>query len=277
MDLRALHAFRLIAETGSISAAASALGTAQSALSARIRRLEEAVGAPLLERLPRGVRLTAAGQRLLPFAQRLEQVAAEALAAVRTSDVSLDGPFRLGAIEIAAAAVLPGILGRLLKAAPGMDLRLRTGVTRDLAAAVARGDLDAAVFAGWEPVDGHLVLRPLLRLPLALVRPAARPVETLDQAFVFAPGCVCRARLEALLLRRKLEMRLVELGSVEAMLGCVAAGAGIALLPASLCTGAALVPETAGALDLSLLYRREAEAKADALARSFRTGRAQAA
>ncbi len=115
-----------------------------------------------------------------------------------------------------------------------------------------------------------LVLRPLTRIPLALVRPAGRAVETLDQAFVFADGCVCRARLEAWLLRRKLDMRLVELGSVEAMLGCVAAGAGIALLPTALCTSTALAQEEAGALDLSLLYRREAEAKAAALAKCFR-------
>ncbi|NTG48132.1 LysR family transcriptional regulator [Agrobacterium rhizogenes] len=268
MDLRALHAFRMIAETGSITAAAARLGTVQSALSARIGQFEASIGETLFERLPRGIRLTAAGVRLLPYAERMERLTAEAMTAVRGRQPDLSGPFRLGAIEVAAASVLPATLSSFLGSHPEVDLHLRTEVSRELAASLDAGELDAAIIA--EDVGRHgLASLSLDHMPLALFQPADRAPETLEQAFAFGKGCVCRDRLEALVHRRRWNMRIVELGSVDAIFGCVAAGLGVAVLPRMLGAGRVLESKPAGHLDLFLIYRPEADAKARALAASY--------
>jgi LysR family transcriptional regulator, cell division regulator len=265
MDLRALHAFRVIAETGSITSAAARLGTVQSALSARIARLEFMIGAVLFERLPRGIRLTPAGSRLLPYAEKLELLVAEAAAAIHDDSPELSGPFQLGAIEIVAATILPDRLARFLAAHPNIDLRLSTDVSSDLTEAVNCGAIDAAIIAdGYRP--SSLVIKQLDCLPLALFRPADRAAEGVDQAFAFSSGCVCRARLEALIHQRRWSHRIIELASVDAILGCVEAGLGVALLPATLHERRRVASEPAGQLDLSLIYAPGAHAAAEALA-----------
>ncbi|GBQ29951.1 LysR family transcriptional regulator [Gluconacetobacter sacchari DSM 12717] len=256
MDMRAIHAFRIVAESGSISAAAERLGTVQSALSARISQFEDALGAPLFERLPRGVRLTAAGTRLLPFAGRIEALVAEAVATARGDDRPWSGPFRLGAIAIVAASILPDGVARFLAAHGGVDLRLVTGVSRQLVAEVERGALDAAIVAEGFGAPA-LPSMPLRRMPLALFRPGDRPPERLGQAFAFGEGCVCRARLDAILRRKSWRARIVELGSVEAILGCVEAGIGMTLLPHLLGGGRAVVTEPCGSLALTLVCRSD--------------------
>lgn len=273
MDFRALHAFRMIAETGSISAAAERLGTVQSALSARIGQFEASVGEPLFERLPRGIRLTSAGVRLLPYAERIERLTAEAMTAARSRQANLSGPFRLGAIEVAAASVLPATLCSFLGDHPEIDLHLRTGVSRELAASLDAGELDAAIIA--EGAGRHsLASLSLDHIPLALFLPPDRAPETLEQAFAFGIGCVCRARLEALVHRRRWSMRTVELGSVEAIFGCVAAGLGITVLPRMLGADRMVEAKPAGHLDLFLIYRPEVDCKARALAAAYAaTGR----
>lgn len=269
MDLRALHAFRIVAETGSITSAAARLGTVQSALSARINQFEAAVGEPLFERLPRGIRLTPAGSRLLPYAERIERLAVEAVSAARGRQPDLTGQLRLGVIEIAAASVLPETLGRFLAAHREIDLSLSTGLSRDLVASLEAGDIDAVIVA--EGFDrSAFISRALGRLPLALFRPMDRTPETLEQAFAFGTGCVCRARLEGIIHRRRWNMRVVELGSIDAILGCVEAGIGVTLMPEMLGAGRAVAAESVGQLGLVLICRAEADAMAQALAASCR-------
>jgi DNA-binding transcriptional LysR family regulator len=261
MDVRALHAFRIVAESGSITAAAARLGTVQSALSARIGQFEAAVGEPLFERLPRGIRLTAAGARLLPYAEKIEALVADAVRATHGREPRLSGPFRLGAIEVAAASVLSDGIARFLTSHPDVDLRLATGLSRELVDDVAAGGIDAAIIAdGFRASD--LASMPLRPIPLALFMPIDRPPEQLEQAFAFGHGCVCRARLETILHRRRWAPRIVELGSVDAILGCVEAGIGIALLPQALEKGRSVIAQPSGRLDLSLVFRPETETMA---------------
>lgn len=266
MDLRGLHAFRIVAESSSMTAAAERLGTVQSALSARIGQFEAGIGTRLFERLPRGVRLTAAGARLLPYAERMELLAAEALRAARGDEAT--GPFRLGAIAVVAATLLPPVLARLLANHEGLDLQVATGVSRDLDASLAEGTLDAAIL-GHRSNHAAIVSRPLDGIPLALLRPVGVPIETVGQAFTFADGCVCRERLDAVLRERRLGVRIVELGSVEGILGCVAAGLGVALLPETLARRDGIAVERIGRLDLFIASRPEAEVPVRALLSAY--------
>lgn len=271
MDLRGLHAFRIVAESSSMTAAAERLGTVQSALSARIGQFEAAIGTRLFERLPRGVRLTAAGARLLPYAERMEILAAEAVQAARGTGTI--GPFRLGAITVVAATLLPPVLARLLADHDRLDLQVATGVSRDLDAALADGTLDAAIL-GHRSARAGIVSRPLDSIPLALLRPTGVPIEAVGQAFTFAAGCVCRERLDRLLRERRIGARIVELGSVEGILGCVAAGLGVALLPEMLARRDGLAVERVGRLDLFIGSRPEAETQVRALLSAYRACRA---
>ena len=71
MNLRHLSVFHGVAKAGSVNAAARLLHTSQPAVSRELRALEERLGAPLFDRLPRGMRLTEAGQVLLSYAERI--------------------------------------------------------------------------------------------------------------------------------------------------------------------------------------------------------------
>lgn len=250
-----------------MTAAAERLGTVQSALSARIGQLEAAIGTRLFERLPRGVRLTAAGARLLPYAERMEALAAEAVNAARGREIR--GPFRLGAIAVVAATLLPPVLARLLADDDGLDLQMATGISRDLDAALAHGALDAAIL-GHRSGHPAIVSHPLDSVPLALLHPSELPAERADQAFTFAAGCVCRERLDLLLRERRIGARIVELGSVEAILGCVAAGLGVALLPETLARRDGIAAERVGHIDLFVAHRPEAERQVRGLVSAYR-------
>jgi DNA-binding transcriptional LysR family regulator len=112
MNLRQLEYFVVIADTGSLTAAAERLFVSQPSISQQIRSLEEELGGALLERLPRGVRLTAAGQTLLP----------EARAAIRHADRARHVARRALGLEaghldvVAATSTVAGILPTVLRA-----------------------------------------------------------------------------------------------------------------------------------------------------------------
>lgn len=251
-----------------MTAAAERLGTVQSAVSARIAALEAELGVALFERLARGVRPTAACLRLLPHAERLEAQARAAAAAARGQETLPAGAFRLGAIEVVAATRLRGALALFLQGHPEVELRFSTGVTRSLLAALQAGELDAAIVSEGVRAPG-LLERPVGSERLALLHaPAMRP-EAARQAFAFGPGCICRERLEALLRRRRIAARIVELGSVEAILDCVAAGLGLALMPRALAEKGRIAAEEAGTLNLRLLHRVEWSPIAGSLGRAF--------
>jgi len=268
MDLRTLRSVRIVAEAGSMTAAAERLGTVQSAVSARIAALEAELGVPLFERLARGVRPTAACLRLLPHLERLETQWRDATAAARGQARPPAGPFRLGAIEVAAATRLRSALAVFLQRHPGVELRVRTGVTRTLVAALQAGELDAAIVGEGVRAPG-LVERGLGAERLGLLHSPGVLPGAAQQAFAFGPGCVCRERLTALLDRRRITAQLVEMDSAETMLGCVAAGLGIALLPIALADPGRVVAEAAGTLRLRLLHRVEWTPLAEGLGVAF--------
>jgi molybdate transport repressor ModE-like protein len=167
-----LRVLREIAQSGSFSNAARALGYTQSAVSRQVAALEAVAGRRLFERGRDGVTLTAAGARLLPRAIRILD---ELDAAQRETDDDA-GPVRLGAFATAAAGLVPAALARLPST---LTVTLREGTTPTLTRALRTGTLDLAILAQAPPFrapDTELELTLLSERELVLAVPATHPL-----------------------------------------------------------------------------------------------------
>lgn len=239
MDASDLRVFEAVARLGGMSRAAAELHTVQSNVTARIRALEEQLGEALFRRHSRGVDLTAAGARLLPYADRVAALLAEAAAAVR-DDGRPGGALVVGSLETTAALRLSPVLAGYARAFPEVDLTLRTGTTAEMVEAVLERRVEGAFVCG--PVDHpDLVGEAVFDEELALLTaPSVGPAEALAarrdlRVVVLRAGCSYRQRLEAVLAARgAVGFRRLEFGTLEAIMGAVAAGLGVTLLPRSL-------------------------------------------
>jgi DNA-binding transcriptional LysR family regulator len=238
MDAADLRMFEAVARLGGMNRAAAELNTVQSNVTARIRLLEAELQAPLFQRHSRGVTLTPAGQRLLPYALRVGQLLMEARRAVGDGGTP-SGRLTLGSLETTAALRLSPLLSSYVALYPEVDLVLRTGTTCELIDGVLEHRLEGAFVCG--PVDHpELVVETVFREELAVATaPAHRGLDggigMADlKIVVLRAGCSYRQRLEAILAARGVVgVRLLEFGSLDAIIGCVGAGLGITLLPRS--------------------------------------------
>lgn len=144
LDIHSVQAFVLVADLVSFTRAAEALDTSQSAISLKIKRLEDGLGRRLFERTPRRVRLTAAGQLFLERARFLIAAHNDALDAFAIERRRLV----VGISDHAVGAELPRLLQRVKRAEPGLLLEMRVGSSRDLLATFDDGALDAAIVMG---------------------------------------------------------------------------------------------------------------------------------
>jgi DNA-binding transcriptional LysR family regulator len=236
MEYADLRMLEVVARHGSMNRAAAELHTVQSNVTVRIRALEDEIGAALFERNSRGVVLTAAGQRLLPYAARLAALLKEAHEAA-CDDGAPRGSLRVGSLETTAALRLPPILSAYAQAYPEVGLVVTAGTSAGLIADVLEHRLDGAFVTG--PVrHPDLTEEVVFREELMLVTaPALRRLDDLDRQrelkiVVFRLGCSYRQRLENLLAQRGIQTaQPLEFGSLETIIGCVAAGVGVTLLP----------------------------------------------
>lgn len=238
MDLSDLQTFLSVARTKGITAAGRELNTVPSNVTTRIKSLEEEIGIALFDRHSRGMILTDAGRRLLPYAERLMVLSREAQTAARDDGIPR-GQLEIGSMETTAAIRLPAVLARYHRACPQVKLSLQTGPTAELIERVLARDLDGAFVAG--PVD-HLTLKAHTAFEEELVLVSARTHTSLNDirrlaaeglnALMFRVGCSYRQRLEQALASLGLNgYTRLELGTLDGILGCVAAGMGITLLP----------------------------------------------
>jgi LysR family transcriptional activator of mexEF-oprN operon len=146
LDLNLLRAFVVTAEAGSVTAAASRLYLTQSAVSAALKRLAEAVGAPLFARAGRGVVLTARGQRLLRVARpHLDALVSATLSPAEFDARTSERVVRLGLSDANEAWLLPPLLRALAEGAPRMRLVVLPVQFRTVGEALASGNVDVAV------------------------------------------------------------------------------------------------------------------------------------
>ncbi|MBD2897279.1 HTH-type transcriptional regulator ArgP [Actinomadura sp. RB99] len=243
--LRQLEYLVTVVDTGSFTRAAEQLHVTQPALSHQVRSLETALGGPLLERLPRAVRLTPLGRAVLPHARAALAEAVRLDAVARRSAGLDEGELEVAVVYSVSLGILPPVLRAWRRGHPRVRIRLREYPhTDDLQAAMAAGRADLAVGpapAGWEGPVRELGVE-----EFALVLPAddplaASPAGTLaladlaDRAWVhYSPGngladLVDRAWAEAG-FRPRIAVR-AEQTSAALLL---AAGLGPALVPANI-------------------------------------------
>jgi LysR family transcriptional regulator, cell division regulator len=273
MDAADLRLFAAVARTGGIGKAALELNTVQSNVTARLKALEDRLGTELFERSHRGVVLTAAGQRLLPYAERVDRLLEDAKRAVH-DDGWPAGPLMIGTLETTAALRLSPFLARFMKSHPAVDLSLKTGTSCELVAQVLDRSLDGAFVCG--PVDhADLQAEPVFAEELVVL--TASGISDLDELLragdvriiVLRAGCSYRQIFEAWLVGRGIaRVRVLEFGTLEAIVSCVAAGLGVTLLPKAL-TGAMWsgrrvaahrLPDGAGQVETVFIRHRDAYA-----------------
>lgn len=143
LDLQLLRTFVTAAHHGSMTVAANVLHLTQGAISQQIRRLEDQLGCVLFEREARGLRLSAAGERLRTQATRLLGLHDEIWRDMTDSPIS--GPVRLGVPHDLVSSFLPPVLKAYTQAFPQVELSLATGSSPDLGRTLARGELDLAL------------------------------------------------------------------------------------------------------------------------------------
>jgi len=239
MDAGDLAVFAAVARAGGITKAAQSLNTVQSNVTQRIRLLEAELGVPLFHRHSRGVSLTSAGEQLLPYAERIGRLLGEAKQSASDGLVP-HGRIVIGALESATAVRLPPILAAYGAACPAVDMEIVTGTTAELIDMVLEHRVEAAFVAG--PVQHpELEAVPLVEEELVVVTApwiadldalAAAPGRDKLKLIVFRPGCSYRTRLETLLAERGLvDVRRLEFGTLDGIIGCVGAGMGVTLLP----------------------------------------------
>jgi LysR family nitrogen assimilation transcriptional regulator len=183
MNLRTLRYFIAIADAGSLSAAAATIPIAQSALTRQMRELESEMGVTLLQRLPRGVRLTQAGVTFYESAQRI--LAESVRLRQRLSHEQHPGQSKvtLGASPTLARVLLPGLLENCFNTLANIELSAREAFTPALMDWLEKGVIDMAIVTN--PGTGRaLSLQPLLGEPFALVSHVAMrvgPVVSVNQ------------------------------------------------------------------------------------------------
>jgi DNA-binding transcriptional LysR family regulator len=233
-----LRSFLLLTRSKSFTRTAEQVGRTQSAISVQLRRLEELVGTTLVDRTSRRFRLTAKGERLAVYAQRILDLNDRCLAEL--SERPLTGRLRIGIPSDFAASHLPQVLARFTASYPEVSLEViddlstrliarRQDEALDLVLALTDGQADAAVIRTWrEPVVwvGSALYDLSHRDPLPLV--------------VHPEGCRYRAYLLAALSAADRAARLIyvstSLAGIEAAVG---GGLGVtalsrSTLPASL-------------------------------------------
>jgi LysR family transcriptional regulator, nitrogen assimilation regulatory protein len=183
VNLRTLQNFVAVADAGSLTAAALAIPIAQPALTRQVRELEAEMGVQLLQRLPRGVRLTQAGVTFYESAQRILAEATQLKQKLARSQESAQATVVLGVSPTLAQLLLPALFETCLNTLQGVVLRSREAFTPALLEWLERGVIDVAVVTN--PGSGrNLLLQPLLAEPFALVSHSSMrvgPVVTAQQ------------------------------------------------------------------------------------------------
>jgi DNA-binding transcriptional LysR family regulator len=229
LDLDALHIFRTVAEVGGITKAARKLNRVQSNVTTRVKQLEERLGTQLFQRHARKLTLSPEGKVLLAYADELLRLSHEAQAAVRSGTPR--GAFRIGTLESTAATRLPPLLSKYHRAYPDVQMELATGTSGALVARVLAFELEAAFVA--EPFTGEgLDMQHAFDEELVLIAP--KGPRTTRTVIAFPAGCSYRRRLEEWLGKDSIvASNVMEFASYHAIIACVAAGTGMAIVPRS--------------------------------------------
>jgi DNA-binding transcriptional LysR family regulator len=239
MDIHDLTVFAAAARHGSVTKAAQSLSTVQSNVTTRIRMLERELEVQLFHRNHRGITLTEKGQVLLPYAQQMLSLLENARAAVSNGG-DVCGALRLGALQSTASARLPDLLKVFATRHADVDISVQTGTSAELVTGVLESRLDGAFVSGVEDHPDLDVITSYVEELVMITAASYRNVRTylddsrLAKVLVFKVGCHYRQRLERFLTDSGAGMiSQMEFGTIDGIIGCVAAGLGASMLPRS--------------------------------------------
>ena len=239
ISMKHLRYFEALAQHQHFGRAAEACAISQPALSTQVKELEDILGAPLVERGARQIRLTSLGEA---FALRVRDIlrAVDELADLaRAAHGPLVGRLRLGVIPTVAPYLLPTVVRTLAQHCPGLDLRPREAVTQKLVTDLMESRLDTAIVA-LPLAQPFLSEAALLDEAFVLVRPredAKKPVPSaarlremrlllLEEGHCFRDQAISFCKLS-----RPLPRHLMEGSSLATLVQMVGAGIGVTLIP----------------------------------------------
>jgi len=244
MNLKRLKYFVAVAEELHFGRAAARLHMAQPPLSQQIRSLEEELGATLFERSTRSVKLTRAGEILLPEARRLT-ADADALARLMAEHRSgVTGELRVGFVDSASYSVMPEFLRAYRERWPGIRFELHTMTSDIQQAALLAGELDVGIArtrSSSVDIAHTVILEERLFLAVATSHPLAkrksvRLASLSDEAFLGfnrSASPMLSAEVATLLAAANINYEpIIEAEEYTTIIGLVAAGEGIAIVPA---------------------------------------------
>lgn len=239
MELVYLHTFREVARWGSFTRAAEELGYAQPTVTAQMQKLEQSYGAPLFERFGRKLRLTQAGEALLPYARELIRLYGESKDVVKRQ---MSGPVRIGTIDTLAAYFLPRHLQWFRQQFTDVDLLLHTGSEAAILQQIKDGLLDVGFIFDRFCKEDEVIARVVRKEELVVVLPpvhrlaSASVIRAMDlqgeSLIVTEEGCTYRRMLLEALRDAGTGYRIAcQFSNPEAIKQCVRSGLGVALLP----------------------------------------------
>ncbi|CAE6734891.1 LysR family transcriptional regulator [Paraburkholderia aspalathi] len=246
IDIKPLRYFVTLAETRHFGRAAARLNLSQPPLSRQLAALEANLGVTLLERSPRSVTLTAAGERFYADAKAILAAVEQAVSNAQAAAHGDAGKLAIGFTMCAAYSVVPGYARTFGAAFPEVALNLREVVSNDLAAQVLAGQIDAAIMFPGVP-DKGITIRTILREPLCVALSRSHPrararrlkiAQLAGEPFVLASEEVAPSLRTAILEHCRSggfepDIRF-EVQLQQTVLSLVDEGVGVALVPASM-------------------------------------------
>lgn len=241
MEFHQLRYVCAIAETGSFSRAAERCQVAQPSLSQQVLKLEEDLGAKLFDRLGRGIRVTEAGRAFLPHARSILERMETARSSVANTNEDLRGSVAVGVIPTIAPYLMPSYTAEFARTHPEAKLRIVEETTPVLIERLRDMSLDLAILA--LPLrHKDLEVSPILSEPLFAVLPNNHPragspslalKDLRKEPFVMLRDGHCFRDLSlATCMRARVKPNIAfESGQFSSLLGMVAAGVGISLVP----------------------------------------------
>lgn len=239
MGINDIYIFNCVAKLGSISSAAQHLNYAQSNITTRMKNLENNLETVLFHRSYKGIKLTPKGKELLEYSQKIIALFEEAQSTLSDNNKP-HGDLLIGSMETTAGIRLPMLVAKYCEKYDGVNLMIKTGTTDRNIAKVLQYQLDGAFVAG--PVNhSELISEPVIDEQLVIITDKEKNrINNLSDIankniIVFKEGFSYRKSLENLLSIYSIKTnKTMEFGTLDGILGCVAVGLGVTLLPYSI-------------------------------------------
>lgn len=235
MELSDLRVFQAVAACGGITAAAKQLHRVPSNITARIQKLEHELDTQLFLREKNRLRISPAGEQLLPYAKQMINLSQQAINELQQTTPT--GRLTIGAMEAVAATRLTEPLMRFHQEYPEVNLQIETGPTGQLIEKVLAGEIDLALVADPRQ-DARLEISNIFEEELVLVSDlkhkkiySTADLDPEPTLLSFSHLCAYRGRMRDWTKEGGIAAQIIEISSYHTLLSCVAAGMGVGIVP----------------------------------------------